>query len=84
MKELITKHRKHNPDAYSEANRLGIAAYTLEKEYKRTIELFKEILASKGLIMALYLLADSGYTNEDLYNLITILENEQRRSTSNI
>lgn len=53
--------------------------YTKEEEYLRSIELFKEVYDTKGLMLALYLLADSGYNNEDLYNMAKLLEDVYRQ-----
>lgn len=71
--KLITTRRQRNNNAQADAIKFQIPNCSLESEYKRTIQMFKEIYADKGLYFALALLYDSGYTNEDLGNMLEVL-----------
>lgn len=53
----------------------GLKAYTKEQEYKRTAQLFKEILQKpNGSYFAIAFLYDSGYQNKDLKEIMKYLE----------
>lgn len=47
---------------------------TKKEEYERSIELFEQIYKEKGLYLALALLADSQYGNDDLFAIMEILK----------
>ena len=71
--KLVTTHRQRNNNAQTDAINFQIPLSSLESEYKRTIQMFKEIYDSKGLYFALALLYDSGYTREDIGNMMEVL-----------
>lgn len=57
---------------------------TKQQEYKRTIELFKQIYETKGLYYALALLYDSQYDRKDLKAMMDMLETDIRSKVNAI
>ena len=49
---------------------------TKEAEYARTVQMLQKQLNTnkRDLMLALYLLADSGYQNKDLYSMAKMME----------
>lgn len=49
---------------------------TKESEYSRTVQMLEKQLKvnKRDLMFALYLLADCGYQNKDLYNMAKMME----------
>ena len=54
---------------------------TKEAEYNRTLDMLQDLTGANRvqLTLALYLLADCGYNNKDLYNLAKMQEERFRR-----
>lgn len=52
----------------------GMPNPTKKAEYRRSIELFQEILNTQGIYFALALFYDSGYNNKDLKAMMELCE----------
>ena len=54
---------------------------TKEAEYNRTIQILKQQTGAndRDLMLALYLMADCGYNNKDLYTMAKLIQARQKQ-----